>query len=90
MSLGSPPRDGPTGCSSWDVGTCRGEGRCAGESPRTTGLRLAAVATASWAVFVVAITMSDPDDGVPIGTEVFCVAAVLLSATAPPVPPPPC
>ncbi|WNV74293.1 hypothetical protein [Geodermatophilus sp. DSM 44513] len=49
---------------------------------RRTGLRLSAVALACWEVVVVAITTTDPADGVPIGAGFFYIVAVPLSATA--------
>ena len=49
---------------------------------RRLGLRLAALAIACWAVFVVSIVTYDPGDGVPIGAGFFYIVAAPLSVVA--------
>ncbi|TFV78379.1 hypothetical protein E4P39_03960 [Blastococcus sp. CT_GayMR19] len=51
-------------------------------SLRWTGLRLAVVAIACWAVVVVAIITTEPAEGVPIGAGFFYIVAVPLSVAA--------
>ena len=49
---------------------------------RRSGLRLAALAIACWAVLVASIVTYDPGDGVPIGAAFFYIVAVPLSVVA--------
>jgi hypothetical protein len=53
---------------------------------RTVGLVLAAVATGLWAVIVVAVLMTGPDDGVNIGAAMLARLAFPLSIGAPVTP----